>query len=111
MLARQIERRAPSDVFISTWPVRSRAGAWQWPVLTACGSESTERRPSRNSASELRADGRRARRKRTRRLLFVSRREAPLGIVYATDAAADPRVRIAGVFPKIPIRRSSIRRR
>jgi molybdate transport system substrate-binding protein len=23
-------------------------------------------------------------------LLFVSRREAPLGIVYATDAAADP---------------------
>src|SRR5215472_6044413 len=32
-------------------------------------------------------------------LLFVSRREAPLGIVYATDAAADPRVKIAGVFP------------
>src|SRR6516165_4050490 len=32
-------------------------------------------------------------------LLFVSRREAPLGIVYATDAAADPRVTIAGVFP------------
>jgi molybdate transport system substrate-binding protein len=33
-------------------------------------------------------------------LLFVSRREAPLGIVYATDAAADPRVKIAGVFPE-----------
>lgn len=33
-------------------------------------------------------------------LLFVSRREAPLGIVYATDAAADPRVRIVGVFPE-----------
>jgi molybdate transport system substrate-binding protein len=32
-------------------------------------------------------------------LFFVSRREAPLGIVYATDAAADPTVRIAGVFP------------
>src|SRR5215472_1605597 len=32
-------------------------------------------------------------------LLLVSRREAPLGIVYATDAAADPRVKIAGVFP------------
>ncbi len=31
-------------------------------------------------------------------LLFVSRREAPLGIVYATDAAADPRVKIVGVF-------------
>ncbi len=33
-------------------------------------------------------------------LLFVSRGEAPLGIVYATDAAADPRVKIAGVFPE-----------
>src|SRR6516165_484300 len=33
-------------------------------------------------------------------LLFVSRREAPLGIVYATDAAADPRVEIIGVFPE-----------
>jgi molybdate transport system substrate-binding protein len=33
-------------------------------------------------------------------LLFVSRREAPLGIVYATDAAADSRVKIVGVFPE-----------
>ena len=33
-------------------------------------------------------------------LLFVSRREVPLGIVYATDAAADPRVKIAGMFPE-----------
>jgi molybdate transport system substrate-binding protein len=33
-------------------------------------------------------------------LLFVSRREAPLGIVYATDAAADPRVKIVGIFPE-----------
>jgi molybdate transport system substrate-binding protein len=32
--------------------------------------------------------------------LFVSRGEAPLGIVYATDAAADPRVKIAGVLPE-----------
>jgi molybdate transport system substrate-binding protein len=32
-------------------------------------------------------------------LLFVSRGEAPLGIVYRTDAVADKRVRIAGVFP------------
>jgi molybdate transport system substrate-binding protein len=31
--------------------------------------------------------------------LFVSRREAPLGIVYATDAAADPGVKVVGVFP------------
>src|SRR5262245_39241784 len=32
-------------------------------------------------------------------LLFVSRGEAPLGIVYRTDAAADKNVRIVGTFP------------
>jgi molybdate transport system substrate-binding protein len=32
-------------------------------------------------------------------LALVSRREAPLGIVYATDAAIDPGVRIVGEFP------------
>jgi molybdate transport system substrate-binding protein len=32
-------------------------------------------------------------------LVFVSRGEAPLGIVYRTDAAADKKVRIVGVFP------------
>jgi molybdate transport system substrate-binding protein len=33
-------------------------------------------------------------------LLFVDREEAPLGIVYATDAASDPKVKIVGVFPE-----------
>lgn len=32
-------------------------------------------------------------------LLYVSRRETPLGIVYQTDAAADKGVKIVGVFP------------
>jgi molybdate transport system substrate-binding protein len=32
-------------------------------------------------------------------LVLVSRGEAPLGIVYETDALVDPGVRIAGVFP------------
>ena len=32
-------------------------------------------------------------------LAFVARGEAPLGIVYATDAAEEPRVMVAGVFP------------
>lgn len=32
-------------------------------------------------------------------LVFVARGEAPLGIVYDTDAAADPRVRIVGLLP------------
>ena len=33
-------------------------------------------------------------------LLFVARGEAPLGIVYATDAKVEPRVRIVGTFPE-----------
>ena len=33
-------------------------------------------------------------------LNFVSRGEAPFGIVYRTDAAADSRVRIVGTFPE-----------
>lgn len=33
-------------------------------------------------------------------LQYVARGEAPLGIVYATDAKADPTVRVAGVFPQ-----------
>ena len=32
-------------------------------------------------------------------LAFVARGECPLGIVYATDAAVEPRVRVVGVFP------------
>ncbi|HEX8827173.1 MAG TPA: molybdate ABC transporter substrate-binding protein, partial [Xanthobacteraceae bacterium] len=32
-------------------------------------------------------------------LEFVSRKETPFGIVYQTDAAVDPGVKIAGVFP------------
>ena len=32
-------------------------------------------------------------------LRFVARGEAPLGIVYATDAAADPEVKIVATFP------------
>ncbi|MCL6706142.1 molybdate ABC transporter substrate-binding protein [Pseudomonas sp. R2.Fl] len=33
-------------------------------------------------------------------LLLVSRAEAPLGIVYATDAKADPGVKVVGTFPE-----------
>jgi len=33
-------------------------------------------------------------------LLYVSRHETPLGIVYATDAAADPGVKVVAVFPE-----------
>jgi len=33
-------------------------------------------------------------------LILVARGEAPLGIVYSTDAEVEPRVKIIGVFPK-----------
>jgi molybdate transport system substrate-binding protein len=33
-------------------------------------------------------------------LLYVDRKETPLGIVYATDAASEPGVEIAGAFPE-----------
>jgi molybdate transport system substrate-binding protein len=33
-------------------------------------------------------------------LVLVSRGEAPFGVVYRTDAAADPRVRVVGTFPE-----------
>ena len=33
-------------------------------------------------------------------LVLVARREAPLGIVYETDARIDPGVKIVGVFPR-----------
>ncbi|MBX3479431.1 MAG: molybdate ABC transporter substrate-binding protein [Caulobacter sp.] len=32
-------------------------------------------------------------------LAYVARGEAPLGVVYATDAAVEPRVRVIGFFP------------
>jgi molybdate transport system substrate-binding protein len=32
-------------------------------------------------------------------LAFVASGEVPLGIVYATDAAAEPNVRVVGTFP------------
>lgn len=33
-------------------------------------------------------------------LALVSRGEAPFGIVYQTDAAADPKVKVVGFFPE-----------
>ena len=44
-------------------------------------------------------------------LTFVARGEAPLGIVYETDAKADPKVSIVARFPRQVIRASSIRLR
>ncbi|HRD29854.1 MAG TPA: molybdate ABC transporter substrate-binding protein, partial [Caulobacter sp.] len=32
-------------------------------------------------------------------LAYVAREEAPLGVVYATDARAEPAVRLVGLFP------------
>jgi molybdate transport system substrate-binding protein len=42
-------------------------------------------------------------------LALVSRGEAPFGIVYATDAQADPGVRVVGTFRRTCIHPSCIR--
>nr|WP_277820315.1 molybdate ABC transporter substrate-binding protein [Xanthomonas translucens] len=36
---------------------------------------------------------------RARALMLVARGEAPLGIVYGSDAKAEPKVRVVAVFP------------
>ena len=56
---------------------------------------------ARSSASGT-ASRTRSRRPRTcaPRWLLVARGEAPLGIVYQTDAAAEPNVKIVGTFPE-----------
>ena len=33
-------------------------------------------------------------------LMLVARGEAPLGVVYASDAQAEPKVRVIGIFPE-----------
>jgi molybdate transport system substrate-binding protein len=45
-------------------------------------------------------------------LILVARGEAPLGIVYSTDAKVEPGVKVVGVFPESsPIWRSCARQR
>ena len=44
-------------------------------------------------------------------LKLVSTGEAPLGIVYQTDANAEPGVKVVGTFPEDSTRRSSTRLR
>jgi hypothetical protein len=39
-------------------------------------------------------------------LALVARGEAPLGVVYATDAQAEKRVRVVATFPRAAMRRS-----
>ncbi len=48
----------------------------------------------------LRRSQGRAGRERARGAALVSTGEAPLGIVYKTDAAADPKVKVVGTFPE-----------
>ena len=75
-LARQVEAGAPADLFISAdeeW-MDHVAGQNRLRVGT-------------------RADF------VTNALALVARGEAPLGIVYATDALAEPKLRVVGTFP------------
>lgn len=146
-LARQIERGAAPDVYLSAspkWTDRLEAGGWLRPdtlgellgnrlVLVAPVQQAVpvpiRRRfplvallgdgrlalgdPSHVPAGQYakaaletldvwRAVAGRVARTATVRhaLALVARGEAPYGIVYATDAKADPNVAVVGVFPK-----------
>lgn len=68
-------------------PAAVPAGKYAKAALTALGvwgSVETKLLPAENVRAAL---------------AYVSRGEAPLGIVYATDAKADPKVRVVGIFP------------
>ena len=73
------------------------AGAWRWPIPPAFRPANTARRRSKSSASGTPCSRKSPRAENVRAaLLFVDRKETPLGIVYATDAASDPKVKIVG---------------
>ena len=79
----------------------SPATAASRPATCArCRSANTPRRRWRSSASGRRSS-RSSRWPRTcaRRSSLVARGEAPLGIVYETDAKVEPNVKIVGAFP------------
>ena len=79
----------------------SRAVALPWATSTRCPPANTARPPSKSSAPGMASRTRSRRRKAfAPRSLLVARGEAPLGIVYQTDAAADPTVKIVGTFPE-----------
>ena len=77
-----------------------RAASSRWLQPPPSRPANTARRRWKSSASG-RASPRMSRRRRTcaRRLALVARGEAPLGIVYTTDAKAEPGVKVVGTFP------------
>lgn len=98
LLAKQIEAGTKADVFVSAdqeWmgylatgdPVSVPVGRYARAALTKLGVwAAVEAKIA--GAENVRAA-----------LAFVSRGEAPLGIVYATDAKVDPKVRVVDTFP------------
>ncbi len=78
------------------------------PVTTASRSPTSRRcrpgtmprrRSNRSAAGPPRNRSWRWRRTCAPTLAFVARGETPIGIVYATDAKVEPKVKIVGVFP------------
>ena len=85
--------------------ISDRGGAWEAgasrsPSRTAFRPASTPRPRSRSSACGTRSRAASPRRRTCApRSLLVARGEAPLGVVYQTDASAEPNVMVVGVFP------------
>jgi molybdate transport system substrate-binding protein len=84
----------------STSPGVSATGSLPWRSSTRCRRGSTARPRSKASASGRAVAPSVAQSDNVRAALaLVSTGEAPYGIVYATDAAADDNVTIVGTFP------------
>ena len=85
----------------STLPGSSATAVWRWRNVERCRPASTARRRWRSSGVWASVSSKIAQAENVRAaLLLVSRGEAPAGIVYQTDAAADPNVKIIGTFPE-----------
>ena len=100
LIAQRRRRGAGGDRAGLRWPARSAAAGSRWPTSTRCRPASTARRRWRASASGTSVAASVAQAENVRAaLVLVARGEAPLGIVYATDADAEPKVTVVGTFP------------
>ena len=89
-------RSARASTSPSCW---ATAGS-PWATSSRCPPASTPRRRSRSWAPGPASESKLAQSENVRAALaLVAHGEAPLGIVYKTDAASDPSVKIVGTFP------------
>ena len=105
------DRQRRRSARASTSPSSPATAASRSPTCARCRPANTPRRRWRSSAPGRRPSRSWRMAENVRAALaLVARGEAPLGIVYETDAKVEPNVKIVGAFPgRTRIRRSPIR--